>query len=69
MLLKVQDRSDLARDTRSQALLNIDNEGLTAYRTRREKNRTMDSVIEEVSNMKQDINEIKQLLSRFLESK
>lgn len=69
MLLKVQDRSDLARDTRSQALLNIDNEGLTAYRARREKNRTMDSMIEEVSNMKQDINEIKQLLSRFLESK
>jgi hypothetical protein len=69
MLLKVQDRSDLARDIKSQALLNIDNEGLTAYRTRREKTRTMDNMIEEVSNMKQDINEIKQLLSRFLESK
>lgn len=69
MLLKVQDRGDLARDTRSQALLNIDNEGLVAYRARRDKNRTMDSMIEEVNNMRQDINEIKQLLSRFLESK
>lgn len=69
MLLKVQDRSDLARDTRSQAVLNIDNEGLNAYRARREKNRVMDSVVEEVNTMRQDINEIKQLLSRFLESK
>ena len=29
----------------------------------------MDSVVEEVNSMRQDINEIKQLLSRFLESK
>lgn len=69
MLLKVQDRNDLARDTRSQALLNIDNEGLNAYRARREKTRVMDSMIEEVNTMRQDINEIKQLLSKFLESK
>lgn len=69
MLLKVQDRSDLARDTQSQALLNIDNEGLSAYRARREKARVMDSMVEEVNTMRQDINEIKQLLSRFLESK
>lgn len=69
MLLKVQDRNDLARDTKSQALLNIDNEGLNAYRARREKVRLMDSVVEEVNIMRQDINEIKHLLSRFLESK
>lgn len=69
MLLKVQDRNDLARDPKSQAVLNIDNDGLRSYRARREKNRVMDSMVEEVNNMRQDINEIKQLLSRFLESK
>ena len=59
MLVKVQDRNDLARDSKSQALLNIDNEGLTAYRARREKARLMDDMIIQVNSMKDDINEIK----------
>lgn len=69
MLVKVQDRNDLARDSKSQALLNIDNEGLTAYRARREKARLMDDMITQVNSMKDDINEIKLLLSRVLESR
>lgn len=69
MLVKVQDRNDLARDSKSQALLNIDNEGLTAYRARREKARLMDDMIIQVNSMKDDINEIKLLLSRVLESR
>lgn len=69
MLLKVQDRNDLARDSKSQALLNIDNEGLIAYRARREKARLMDDMITQVNTMRNDINEIKLLLSRVLESK
>lgn len=69
MLLKVQDRNDLARDPKSQAVLNIDNEGLSAYRARREKARLMDDMITQVNTMKDDINEIKLLLSRVLESR
>lgn len=69
MLLKVQDRNDLARDPKSQAVLNIDNEGLSAYRARREKARLMDDMITQVNTMRNDINEIKLLLSRVLESK
>lgn len=69
MLLKVQDRNDLARDPKSQAVLNIDNEGLSAYRARREKARLMDDMITQVNSMKDDINEIKLLLSRVLESR
>lgn len=67
MYIKVQDRRDVVRDSSSKAILNIDNDGLTAYRARRNREHIMDNMIAEVNNLRNDFNEIKQLLGRILE--
>lgn len=69
MYLKVQDRRDIVRDSASKAVLNIDNDGLSAYKARRQREQTMNNMLQEVQDLKSDINEIKQLLGRFLENK
>jgi hypothetical protein len=69
MYIKVQDRRDVVRDSASKAVLNIDNDGLAAYRARRHREQVMDNMITEFQVLKDDIGEIKQLLSRYLESK
>jgi hypothetical protein len=69
MHVKVQDRNDLVRDTSSSALLNIDNNGLAAYKARRDRERVLNDIISEFGNLRNDINEIKILISRVLESK
>jgi hypothetical protein len=69
MHVKVQDRNDLVRDTSSSALLNIDNNGLAAYKARRDRERVLNDMISEFGNLRNDINEIKILISRVLESK
>jgi hypothetical protein len=67
MYIKVQDRRDIIRDGDSKAILNINNDGLAAYRARRQREQTMDNIVNEVSNLKADMGEIKFLLSRILE--
>ena len=67
MHVKVQDRNDLVRDTSSSALLNIDNNGLAAYKARRDRERVLNDMISEFGNLRNDINEIKILISRVLE--
>lgn len=67
MYIKVQDRRDVVRDSSSKAILNIDNDGLTAYRARRNREHIMDNMITEVNNLRNDVSEIKQLLGRILE--
>jgi len=67
MYIKVQDRRDIIRDGDSKAILNINNDGLAAYKAKRQREQTMDNIVSEVSNLKADIGEIKLLLSRILE--
>jgi hypothetical protein len=69
MHVKVQDRNDLVRDTSSSAILNIDNNSLAAYKARRDRERVLNDMISEFGNLRNDINEIKILISRVLESK
>lgn len=67
MFIKVQDRRDIIRDGDSKAILNINNDGLAAYKAKRQREQTMDNIVNEVSNLKADMGEIKLLLSRILE--
>jgi len=69
MYVKVQDRRDVVRDSTTKAVLNIDNDGLAAYKARRQREQTMDNIIIEVQELKSDISDIKQLLSKYLENK
>jgi hypothetical protein len=64
---KVEDHTDLIRDMNSKAILNIDKESLENHR----KNKTiMKSIVEnnkKVTELDNDVKEIKQMLSCLLE--
>ena len=55
-----------ARDTRSQALINSDHQGLLAYKTRREKSQKLQDLERDINTVKSDLLEIKELLSILL---
>lgn len=60
--LQVEDRDTLIRDTRSQAILNTDLEGLKAYRTQKRKFNEIEKIKCDVDDIKCDIQEIKDMI-------
>ena len=64
-LSKVKEDESFARDPETGAILNIDNAGLTAYKNRRQ----MTTHVEEINKLKEDMQEIKSVLTRILKDK
>jgi hypothetical protein len=62
--LKIENHDDLLRDTTSNAVINNDMSALENYRKRRKAKREMMS---DVDNLKNDVQEIKELLKQLLE--
>lgn len=50
-------------------IINKDNEALTAYKKRKQKERRIEEVREEVNALKSDISEIKEMMKQLLLSK
>ena len=69
MYLKVTDEPNLVRDTKSKAILNVNNDALNKYKQEREKLVQMQKVILEHEEIKKDISEIKQLLLQLMDRK
>jgi hypothetical protein len=67
MYVKVKDNPNLIRDIQNQAVLNSDLDGLKAYKLKREKQKEVSAAIDDINNMKQDINELKTLMQRILD--
>jgi hypothetical protein len=67
MYVKVKDTPNLVRDMQNQAVLNSDLDGLKAYKLKREKQQEINSAVDDINNMKQDINELKTLMQRILD--
>lgn len=67
MKVKVEGRSDLVRDMKSGAVLNVDNRALDAYRKARVKTRQVDQVIEDNEKMKRQIESIENKLDYMLQ--
>ena len=63
-LEKVKENPGLVRNSFSRAILNTDNQALSAYKA--QKNKEL-KVTTEINTMKQDINELKTLMQRILE--
>lgn len=59
-------RTDLKRDNDSNALLNVDNASLAAYRAARDRDNQINKYIKDVDNLKQDVTEIKDMLKALL---
>jgi len=60
--LQVEEKENLIRDTRSQAILNTDLEGLKAYRTQKRKFNEIEKIKCDVDDIKCDIQEIKDMI-------
>ena len=64
---KVKENPELIRDMDSKAVLNTNSTALQAYKKKREKQQEMQSAVEDINNMKQDINDLKTLMQRILD--
>lgn len=62
--LKIKDHDDLVRDVKSNAVINTNQTALENYRNKRKAKREM---INDVTNLKNDVQEIKELLQQLLE--
>ena len=62
--LKIKDHDDLVRDVESNAVINTNQTALENYRNKRKAKREM---INDVTNLKNDVQEIKELLQQLLE--
>lgn len=61
------DHNDYVRDTNTNALLNTNTKALAEYKSRKKAMSRIDSVENDLNNVKQDLNEIKSLLLKLLE--
>jgi predicted transcriptional regulator len=55
------------RDSNSGAVLNVDNDSLKAYKLQKAKQKQIQSKLEDIDNIKKDVNDIKNMLSSILE--
>ena len=56
----------LVRDTNSRAVINTDRTAFTMYKARREHDKKANDLVDDVSNLKQDMYEIKQMLHSII---
>lgn len=69
MKLKVEEYSQFVKDTESKAIINTDVNALNVYKMQRKKAMRSVELEKEVSQLKEDISEIKNLLSQLINNK
>lgn len=67
MLLKVKEHENLVRDTKSNAILNIDNRGLNAYKNRKMQFSKIDNMEDKIKHLDDRLINIENLLSSLAE--
>tara|TARA_B100000287_G_scaffold419005_1_gene456688 strand:- start:3039 stop:3257 length:219 start_codon:yes stop_codon:yes gene_type:complete len=72
-MIKVEGNYDLVRDPKSGSLININDSGYETYLTQRaikkKKSEKVSTMEEDLSNLKNEINEIKSLLKEIVNGK
>ena len=68
-LLQVKDRPELVKDDVTKAVLNTDATALDAYRKRREAQREVKTMCDEIDDIKNDIADIKSLLKEIINNR
>jgi hypothetical protein len=66
MQLKVQDYPDLVRDSKSKGILNVNQNALKEHLSKQKLRETIESVQEEVTAIKSDLEEMKNLLKQLV---
>jgi hypothetical protein len=69
MLLKVKDNPGLVRDTESNAILNINNNELQAYKKRKRKFDKIDEMEDKIEFINYKLSKIEFLLEQMVENK
>ena len=64
---KVKENPELIRDMDSKAVLNTNLNALRAYKKKREKQQEIQSAVEDINNLRQEVNELKTLMQRLLD--
>jgi cell fate (sporulation/competence/biofilm development) regulator YmcA (YheA/YmcA/DUF963 family) len=64
---KVKENPELIRDMDSKAVLNTNLNALQAYKKKREKQQEIQSAVEDINNLRQEVNDIKTLMQRILD--
>ena len=67
--IKVKDHPNLVRDSKSNAILNVDIESLNKYKQERDRLLKLNRVVEEHEQIKNDISDIKNMLIELMEKK
>lgn len=71
MYKKVENNPGFLRDTQTQAIISVDSEGLSAYKRQRDFSNKQQSAVsllsEDVSNIKQEMQDIKDMLAKILD--
>lgn len=60
------DIPDLVRDMDSRAILNTNTNEYLAYKTKRDRERKLNSVVDEIDQIKQDMADIKSMLQQII---
>lgn len=69
MKLQVQEHPHLVRDTESNAILNVDNRALTAYKKRKQHMSKIEQIEHQVLGLENKMDQILTLLQRTINSK
>lgn len=69
MKLQVQEHTHLVRDTESNAILNVDNRSLAAYKKRKQHMSKIDQLEQQVLGMESKMDQILALLQQTINSK
>lgn len=69
MHIKVEDHPGLVRDSKSKAIINIDNNAYKEYQSKKVLQNKVINITEEINDLKHSVNEIKTLLSQILQRK
>ncbi len=63
----VEDNQNLVRDTRSNAIININVEAHRGHKAARDRQRMIDKTIEDVADLKSQMSSIEKLLEKVLD--
>lgn len=69
MYHKVVDDPDLVRDSRSQGIINTNNDDLIKYKQKRNKELLLNNIIKEHETIKSELTDIKKMLLQLLGNK
>lgn len=64
--VRVKNEQSLVRDAKSTAILNTDNETLHAYKMRKQRESLIETVMQEQTEIRKEMSEIKQLLVQLI---